>query len=242
MDHVPLPEPIFTETVTDLDGVDRDVEWELNASHLRAVTGAAYGSTIEAEAEWLLTSYLGFRLETQLALVSGDFRVAGTAGASWKLLRDLEHDWYAQLELVMHTLHDDPIVDPGLSPYPLALDLRGGHRAGWLTVRAGIGVAASLTARGVAPRGSLALLTGFDREMRVGFWGLEVEADGARPAPLVVALNLVPNLAAIGLPFRLGFAIPWNVGAEATRPSIGFYVRVFFESEREKRYAREGHE
>jgi len=53
-------------------------------------------------------------------------------------------------------------------------------------------------------------------------------------------LNLEPNLAALHLPFRLGLAVPWNVGGNATTPIVGLYVRLFFESAREVEFGRTG--
>ncbi len=63
---------------------------------------------------------------------------------------------------------------------------------------------------------------------RAGFWGVEL------------ALDLVPNLASAGLPFALGFVLPYSVGADGRAPSYGFYVRLFIETGREQSYARTG--
>ena len=54
----------------------------------------------------------------------------------------------------------------------------------------------------------------------------------------MIALDLVPSIAPLGAPFRVGFAIPFAIGARATEPSTGIFVRVFIESARETEYAK----
>jgi hypothetical protein len=63
-----------------------------------------------------------------------------------------------------------------------------------------------------------------------------VDADGARDSPLMVAIDLVPDLEPIGLPFALGFCLPYSVGADGRAPSTGFFVRLFVQSARERAY------
>jgi hypothetical protein len=233
---IPLPEPIFTETVSDIDATDNDVEVELSAMSLRALRGGASFASAEIEAEWMVMGALGFRLEGRLA--TPGVLVGGTAGVSWKLLRDFRRDVYLQVEAVAHTLDRNDIVDPGESASPLAFDVRIGKRAGPVTLRgsAGVGVGASH----LGARGSVAVLTGFGPSTRFGFWGLELDADTSRPSPFVAALDIEPNLAALGLPFRVALAIPWNINTDATQPSLGVFVRLFFESPREIEYGRTG--
>ena len=234
---VPLPEPIFAETVSDIDAVENDVEVELSALSLRALRGDASFVSAELEAEWLVASTLGFRLEARLA--SPGVLVGGAGGVSWKLLRDFRRDVYAQIEAVAHTLDRNDVIEPGESPSPFAVDLRMAKRWGLLTFRGSAGVAFGGDRLGA--RGSVALLTGFGATTRFGFWGLELDADTSRPSsPFVAALDIEPNLAALGLPFRVGLAIPWNIGAYATQPSLGLFVRLFFESPREVEYGRTG--
>ncbi len=237
--RIPLPEPIFTETVTDIDGVDSDVEVELNGEVLRALRGGGSSLSAEVEAEWLLLRKIGFRLEGHIGSLD-DAVVGGSAGLSWKLLQDFVHDRYLQAEIVSHTLERSAIVAPGESPLAFAFDLRGGQRVGPLTIRAGLGLAAGGTSAHFPLRASLALMTGFAGSLRFGFWGIELDADGARGSPFVLALNLEPNLAALRLPFRIGLAVPWNVDGDVTKPSVGLYVRIFFESPREVEYGRTG--
>ena len=62
--------------------------------------------------------------------------------------------------------------------------------------------------------GSLAVLAGFDGTERFGFWGVEADADGARRDPVVVALDVVPDLTPLGLPFALAgpsFTFGWRL-------------------------------
>lgn len=234
---VPLPEPIFAETVSDIDATENDVEVEISALSLRALRGPASFASAEIEAEWMVMGALGFRLEGRLA--TPGVPVGGAVGVSWKLLRDFDRDVYAQVEAVAHTLDRNGVIEPGESPSPLALDVRLGKRFGWLTLRGSVGVAMGGSSLGA--RASLALLTGFGKTTRFGFWGVELDADTSRERTFVAALDVEPNLAALHLPFRLGLAIPWNIGADGSQPSLGLFVRLFFESAREIEYARTGH-
>ena len=106
--------------------------------------------------------------------------------------------------------------------------------------RSSVGVSAGGPSAHVPLRGSAALFTGFEPTMRLGFWGIEIEADGARANPAVVALDLVPSLLPARVPFSLGFVLPYSVGADGKAPSYGFLVRLFIESERERQYASGG--
>jgi hypothetical protein len=90
-------------------------------------------------------------------------------------------------------------------------------------------------------RGSAAFLVDIEPSGRFGFWGVEIEADGARPDPFIVALEFVPSLIPAGLPFSVGFTLPYVVDADSRTPSYGFFVRLFFESAREQEYDREEH-
>jgi hypothetical protein len=78
--------------------------------------------------------------------------------------------------------------------------------------------------------------TPFGSSDRYGFLGIEADADGGRQHPIVVALNLVPSLAPLGLPFAIGLGVPWAIGVRSTEPTLGVLVRLFFESAREIEY------
>jgi hypothetical protein len=107
-------------------------------------------------------------------------------------------------------------------------------------LRNSLGFSAGSASAHIPLRGSAALLTDIEASGRFGFWGVEVDADGARQNPVVVAFELVPNLAPSGVPFALGFALPYVVGADGTTPSFGFFVHLLYESEREQEFARVG--
>ncbi len=244
-----MPEPIFTETVTDLDGYDvGEWEFEANVVDFRALRGGALSLQTSAEAEWLVSRHLGIRVEpfagggrddgaTSLRTTYG-----ASAGVSWKLVQDRLHDFHAQAEAVARLPWDTvTTVDPGESPLPLTLDLRSGVRRGRWTMRGGAGVGLGGTAAHLPLRGSLALLTPFGPSERFGFFGVEADVDGARQNPVVLALDVVPELSPLHLPLRLGLAIPWAVGTPGTQPSLGIFLRIFVESSEEQAYG-EGHE
>ena len=63
---------------------------------------------------------------------------------------------------------------------------------------------------------------------------LDVRADWARQAPLVVAPEFVADGASLGLPLLLSAALPFNIGARATNESFGILLRLTLVSEREE--------
>lgn len=209
------------------------MELEANGSNMASLRGGHRSLDASVEVEWLATRRLGLRLEPT---VSRDGEVEGgvSAGASWKLVQDFEHDFHLQLELLGRLpWTDTEIIQPGDPDQPLALDLKAAWRAGPVTVRPGIGVGAFGDADHNPARASLAFLLPFEEVGRFGFWGFELDSDWGRRSPLVAALELVPNLEPLGIPIGLGFALPVAVGEPADRPSIGLYVRIFYESARE---------
>jgi hypothetical protein len=239
-----MPEPIFTESVTDLDGYDAgELEFEVNGFDFRALRGGALDLQASAEAEWLVTRRLGVRLEPFVAGSRDGTRTslekAYGAGAaiSWKLVQDYVHDFHVQAELSGRAPWDSATsVEPGDSPLPLTFDIRSGIREGRCTVRGSVGGGVGASVAHVPVRASLAVLTPLGPSERFGFIGMEADVDGARAYPVVLALDVVPELSPLHLPFRLGLAIPWAVGVESTQPSIGLLLRLFWESPEEQAY------
>jgi hypothetical protein len=238
-----MSEPVLAETITDIDGREGgETEIEMYASVLRSRSGGAFDLQLGPELELLLPYRLGIKVEPF-------FERAASAGASpsnsggfgggvsWKVLQDFEHDFHLQAEATgVYPAETSRYVQPGESPLPFTFDLRSGFRCGFLTLRDSIGVAAGGTSAHAPLRGSAAFLMDLERSGRFGFWGVEVEADGARPNPVVVALDLVPNLTPAGLPFAIGFVLPYSVGADGHAPSYGFFLRILIESGRERDY------
>ena len=242
--RAPVPEPILGETVTDIDGVEAgEVEVEANGSVLRALRGGARALDTSLEVEWLAARAFGLRLEPALSqdLAAGGATSAGagaTAGTSWKWLQDFQHDLYADAELTARAPWGaSGLVQPGDPELPVALDARAALRRGALTLRASLGVGILGPAEHLPLRGSAAALLPFEPSGRFGFWGIEIDADGARDTPFIAALDVVPNFEPAGLPLRIGLALPWAVGARDDRPSVGFFLRVFYESARELEFA-----
>lgn len=243
----PLPEPILTETVTDVDGAEAgEVEVEVNASALRARREGAYLYQGSVELEWLVTRRFGLRIEPLVSRglepTAASARTEGGLGGglSWKLVNDFAHDFHVQIEALARAPWDQTsiIAQPGDPELPFVLDVRSGARAGWLTVRSALGVGLGGTSAHAPLRAGLALLAPFEKTGRFGFFGVEVDADAARDDPFVVALDIVPDLTPAGLPFRLGLAIPWNVGVSSWEPGLGVFVRIFFVSGREIEFGR----
>jgi hypothetical protein len=242
----PLPEPLINETTTDIDGTEAgEAEFEGNGIWLRARRGGATSLDTSLEVEWLILRRLGLRLEPSLerdkdGRSATSFGVGG--GLSWKLLQDFERQVFVDVEArgrwpftrETYLRIDEPEL-------PFALATNAGMRLGFLTLRGSLGIEFGNTTPAAAPRAGLAALAPLDASGRFGFFGLEVNMDAARGAPLIVAPNLVPNFVPAGFPLRVGLALPWVVGAEGTRPSFGLYVRLFYESSREILFAKKGH-
>jgi hypothetical protein len=230
----PIPEPIFAETVTDIDGTEAgEVEVEANGSNFASLSGGHRSLDGSVEVEWLATRRLGLRVEPMLAR-DGSLGAGASGGLSWKLFQDFSHDFHLQLELLARAPWSDAeVVQPGDPDQPLALDLKAAWRTGPLTLRPGIGWGGFSEAAHVPARASLGVLAPFEGSGRFGFWGFELDADGGRDSPLVAAFEIVPNFEPVGIPLRLGFALPVAVGEQSDRPSLGFYVRIFYESQRE---------
>lgn len=240
--RAPIPEPILSETVTDIDGTEAgELELEVNGSVLRSLRGGARALDTSLEVEWLATRRFGLRVEPTLsrdADGSADTGVGVSGGASWKLIQDFAREFHADAEVLARVpWEQSPIVQPGDPAQPLAFDLRAGWRRDLLTLRWSAGVGAFGDAQHLPLRGSLAALLPFEESGRFGFWGIELDGDGARGAPFVAAIDVVPNLEPTGLPLRIGLALPWNIGERDDRPSLGIFLRVFYESAREIEFA-----
>jgi hypothetical protein len=236
--RAPLPEPLLTETITDIDGSDvGEVEVEANGANLRAVRGGAFAVDASLEVEWLMTRRFGVRAEPTMSEDSWGARTTAggvSGGASWKVFQDFRRRLYVDAEIVARLPWDSsPIIEPGDPMSPAAVDVRAGFGRGPLTLRWSAGMGVTRPDDRIPLRGSLALLAPFEESGRFGFWGVEIDADGSRRAPVVAAVEIVPNFEPAGLPLRLGLALPWTVGAAADQPSVGIFVRLFYESARE---------
>lgn len=232
-----LPEQILTESVTDLDAIEPgETEFALNGQTLKAINGNARAWQTGIEAEWRATSHLGLRLEPSYASLieegrSNEFGIQ--AAAAWGLVHDFAHDFHAQLETAVRFAGENKPYEsqPGDTSLPVSLGLRLGKRFGSLTLRPSLGTEFGGTPAHLPVWFGMGMLYGLGRDGRLGFFGVEVDADAGRQTPFIIAPNLMADTASIGLPFRVGIAIPWVVGAPATEPLIGLYLRVLVRTE-----------
>ena len=237
----PMPEPILAETTTDIDSIEPgELEFEVNMMAMRSRRGGASSLELSPELEWLPYRRFGLRVEPFFdrqrdagsSLTQDHAGVSG--GVAWKLLQDFPHDFHLQAQVDARVPSElDATVQPGESPLPVSIDLRSGVRRGSWTLRNSLGVSLGGDAAHVPLRASAAILTPFESSGRSGFFGVEVEADGARVHPVVLSFEAKPSLIPLGLPFSVALALPFSIGAEAREPSYGFFVRLLFESERE---------
>ncbi len=236
----PIPEPIFSETVTDIDGIESgELEVSADAGELRSRHGGGILQVAGLEAEWLALSHLGLRLEPSIVHSGGAGLASSTdAGigttAAWKLVRDYEDDFYLQLEAGAEwPVRSEPFSPPDQPGLPLAVDARAAFRSGLLTLRGSIGAGAGGASPHVPLRASVAVLASFDPSSETGFFGIEALADGTWRTPVFAAPDVVADLTLLGLPARLGVALPWSPGADGVQPSLGVYVRLMVEPLRE---------
>jgi len=239
-----LPESMLTESATDVDAVaGGEVEWELNAAVLGARRGGAGARALSLEVEWRVLAPVGVRVEPFIdQTLGGTFRErqAGLSGAlAFALFHDLERDAHVQLELLAHSRSDARDFEPSETTLPAAADLVSAVRLGRVTLRATAGAEAFGAFAHAPLHTDAALITGFLPNVQYGFMALDVRADFARRAPLVVAPELVADGSPRGLPLRFGVALPVNLGARATDTSFGVMLRLTLVSESERALVRE---
>ncbi len=240
-----MPEPIFSESVTDIDATEAgELELSADSSELRSRRAGSQLFLAGVEAEWAATSHLGLRAEPEIARTEGpdfgshrDFGVGTTV--SWKLVTDVVHDFYMQAEAGAELPpRSERYPSPDQAGLPYTLDLRAGLRRGIWTLRGSVGAGAGGPSPHLPLSASIALLMQFDHSTSAGFVGIEALADGTWPSPLSIAPDLMADLAPIGLPVRFGVALPWSPAASDTQPSFGIYLRVMVEPGRD--LARDG--
>ena len=233
----PLPEQILTESITDLDAIKPgETEFAVNGQTLRATQGGARAFQTGIEAEWRATSHLGLRLEPSYASLieegrSNEFGLQ--AAAAWGLLHDFAHDFHVQVEATARFTRDDRPYEsqPGDFSLPFAAGVRVGKRFGPVTLRPGVGAEIGATAAHLPIWFGMGALYELGEGGRYGFAGVELDADGGRQTPFIVAPDFMVDMKMIGLPFRLGIAIPYVPGAPATEPSLGIYLRLIVRTE-----------
>jgi len=234
----PLPESLLTESATDVDATEAgELEIEANVASMRAHRGGSQATLYSIEAEWRVLTQVGVRLEPSYARMaaptSDSFGLAGALALG--LFHDFAHDFHVQAELTAHTT-DGPEqlgLDPSETVQPVAMDLVSAKRVGRFTFRSALGVEAGGAFEHAPLHADVAAMTGILPDARLGFVALEVRTDWARKNPLVLAPEVVSDWTALGLPFRLGVAIPLNVGADDTRQSYGIFMRLILLTDRE---------
>lgn len=243
----PLIESLLTESATDVDAREGgEVEYEANVSSIAARAGGARATLSSVEIEWRVFKEAGLRLEPSYARIvdagtaSGHNIFGGGGALAFGLFHDFARDLHLQAEILGRTPESGNahVFDPSETELPLAADLLAAIRRGRWTLRATVGGEAGETFAHAPLHTDLALLTGILRDERFGFFALEARADWAREAPFVVAPEIVADTTPTGLPFRVGVALPVNVGAEATRASYGMFLRVILLTSREVEYGR----
>jgi hypothetical protein len=241
--RLPLPESLLTESTTDIDADEAgELEYEANLARLGARKGGAFATLASVEVEWRALRHLGLRLEPTCERItpSGATRSRNELGVSgaiaFTLWHDFPHDQHLQLELLGRTPDRGagPNFDPGETELPGSLNLVAAQRYGQWTLRATAGAELGGHFAHAPFHTDLSALTGIASDARFGYLALEVRADWASPAPLVIAPEVISDLVPLSLPFRIGLALPVNVGAGSTTPSYGMFMRVILLTERER--------
>jgi hypothetical protein len=233
----PLPESLLTESTTDIDAREAgELEVELNVAKAAARTGGAGATLISFEIEWRALTEVGLRFEPSYSRVTN--REASSRGDSFGLSGALAfglwHDHACECHLQGELLGRTPeganarVFEPGEPELPVAADLLAAVRRGRWTVRATIGAEAGGAFAHAPLHTDVALLTGIVSDEHFGFVVIDMRADWAREAPIVFAPEIVADTTPLNLPFRLGVALPINVGVEPTRTSYGLFLRLMW--------------
>jgi hypothetical protein len=244
----PLAEPIFTETVTDIDGYETgEVELSVNGAEAVARRGGARVYQTSAEVEWKVWSRLGLRLEPSVTSslqeheTSSEKKFGFRTALGWNLIHDFVDDFHLQVEAGGRVIDDSPDsfkTQAGEAPLPFNADLKAAKRISAWTLRGSVGTEAGGTAVHAPLRLQLAAMCPITDDIRFGFLGIEADADFARQTPLILAPNVWADVTPIGIPGRIGFGVPLVIGAPDAFPAAGVYVRLLILTSREASFER----
>lgn len=223
-ERVPMPETMFSESITDIDGEEAG-EVEMDVSSALMLPGPdAPSLRLSQETEWRVLRRVGVVLEAGTVWnpnhpvaghpVAADLRV----GASWALLHLAEAGFHVQLEGNLRLLEGRTTA--GIVDHPefdeAALPMWGGIRAGlqrgaW-TLRSSYALEMGLQQQGRPRLGMRTSITVLCSLSTLGFVALDVDVDTARSRPLVVAPSATLSSGWLDLPFRLALGLPVGVG------------------------------
>lgn len=202
-----MPEPLLLDSTTDIDSDDAG---ELEIDLLGAAARGGSAATIEAE--WRGTQRLGISLQLQAARGAERDDVGASAVLSWALHHqddpDLHLQAFARLRIPFTVEDDAAILDPADPVLPASAGIQGAIRRGVFTVRSEL--AAEAGGGGphrVSARGGAALILGG----RAGFAAAEILGDLARSSRWTLAAEASAAVPGLGLPLRLGVAVPWEL-------------------------------
>jgi hypothetical protein len=230
-----MPEPLLTESITDLDGERAgEIEIDANGSLLRRATAVSQWQG-SLEAEWRALERLGLAVDVGLGRVldgTSSPVVSVRPAASWVLTHSQPLDFHLMAEVSARISRDstEAVQDSGEGALPLSGGLRFGIRRGWFTVRSFLGAGAGgHSAHALPLRTQAAVLAEFGRSGRLGFGGFEMDADWGRRTPFTLAANVVVRGSHLHVPFDLGIAVPWTPQSRYGDGSLGVLVRLIFE-------------
>ena len=246
-DQPPVLESVLTESTTDVEADEAgEYELESNYSTVGERDGSTNATSIDLEIEYRLLSFVGARVEPSFsrAVYGSDAREKGfgiSGGLALGLYHSPQGDAHLQLELSArhYTVESARAVQLGETVLPYEPQLLGAWRVGRVTLRGSGGFEFGPGTVAHAPIDlEAAILTGFDRDARFGFFGLETDVDLARTTPFMIAADVVASLTSLGLPLQIGFATPWFVGSPTHAANVGVLVRLFYVSTREAERGR----
>ena len=230
-----MPEPLLTESITDLDGARAgEVEVDVNGLVLRRTSAVRQWQT-SVEAEWRALERLGLALDLGVGRVldgATSPAISVRPAASWVLTHSQPLDFHLMAEVSARISHDatENVQDPGEGALPFSGGVRFGIRHRWLTVRTFLGAGAGGHSPHAVPlRAQAAVLAELGREGRLGCAGFEMDADWARRMPPTLAMNFILRGAHLHVPFDLGIAVPWTPQSRYGDASVGVLVRLILE-------------
>jgi len=152
-----MPEPLLTESITDLDGARAGkVEVDVNGLVLRRTSAVRQWQT-SVEVEWRALERLGLALDLGVGRVldgATSPAIGVRPAANWVLTHSPPLDFHLMAEVSARISHDatENVQDPGEGAPPFSGGVRFGIRHRWLTVRTFLGAGAGLRRRSKRPQ------------------------------------------------------------------------------------------
>jgi hypothetical protein len=227
-----MPEPILVETPTDIDSAQAgEVEIDLlGGVRLPWLKDREWGALLEVE--WRVLDEVGVSAEVGYSrdFGTGDLAAVGERlSLAWSFFHDPARDLHLMLvgsARVPMDIENEAALDPAEPALPISFGLHGAQRFRFLTLRAEATGEGGGHAHRLPLRAAAAALAGVPG---LGFAGVEVMADWARPSPWSIAAELSFDARAVDIPCLIGVAVPWRPDVAPFGSSTSLVARIVVE-------------